>query len=347
MLLNPGVQQDILRDEFASRAATQIGTPLRTTSFDGRMRQKDETSVSRCSSCLPLLTAAPSARAQDAALPSTEVAPGVFVHTGEIALMTRENEGAIANVGFIVGDSAVAVIDTGGSVREGRQVAGRHSRADRQAGPLRHQHAWPSGSRLWQCCLFRATEPSSSATRTCRRRSLRAGRIYLDAFRKIMGDALIDEVRIVPPTLLVDGTLKLDLGDRALTLQAWPAAHSDSDLTVLDETNRDAVRGRPGLSHPHSGDGWQHPRLAADDGRLSGQPAQRVVPGHGPVSDMACSARRRAALPRNAGRRCARIGRPRRADHGCGRYRGCIRAIAMAIVRRLQCPQRNRSIFGD
>jgi len=37
MLLNPGVQQDILRDEFASCAATQIGTPLRPPSFDGRM----------------------------------------------------------------------------------------------------------------------------------------------------------------------------------------------------------------------------------------------------------------------------------------------------------------------
>jgi hypothetical protein len=33
----------------------------------------------------------------------SEVAPGVFVHFGAIALMDRGNEGAIANIGFVIG----------------------------------------------------------------------------------------------------------------------------------------------------------------------------------------------------------------------------------------------------
>jgi len=48
-----------------------------------------------------------SAAASDAIpLPVREIAVGVHVYQGAIAAMTTENEGAIANLGFIVGNDA-------------------------------------------------------------------------------------------------------------------------------------------------------------------------------------------------------------------------------------------------
>ncbi len=210
-----------------------------------------------------------------------QVGSGIYMHSGEIALMSGANDGAIANVGFVVGAKGVAVIDTGGSVREGRRLLSAIRQiTDEPVLYVINTHAHPDHVFGNAAFLPPAVFVGSH---NLPRQIMERGPYYLKSFRPAMG-SLLDEVRILPPSVTVDDELQLDLGDRMLTLRAWRASHSDSDLTVFDERTGILFAGDlVFLRHIPVLDGSIRGWLKTIN-ELARLPAKSVVPGHGPPS---------------------------------------------------------------
>ncbi len=224
--------------------------------------------------------AAGAASPPTAPLAVQEVATGDYAHFGQIALTTPENAGDIANLGIIVGQDAVAIVDTGGSVAGGqRLLMAVHAITDKPIRYVINTHDHPDH-------IFGNAAFGPSATfvghHNLPAELARRGTYYLHSYREQLGEEAIEAVRIVPPTLLVDTETSLDLGGRRLRLTAWaPAAHTDCDLTVLDEATGVLFAGDlVFLQHVPVVDGSLTGWLSVLP-RLAQMPATIVVPGHG------------------------------------------------------------------
>ena len=166
----------------------------------------------------------------------TEVAPGNYVHYGSFEERSPENLGDNANIGFIVGERCVLVVDAGGSLPVGRAL--RKAIRGLTQVPICHvvlTHVHPD--HFFGAAAFLDDGAQFIAHRNYPRQMAARARPYLNYLRRDLGE-FAEGSDIVQPTLLVTDRLELDLGGRSVLVQAWPPAHTDDDLTVIDRTTR-------------------------------------------------------------------------------------------------------------
>jgi quinoprotein relay system zinc metallohydrolase 2 len=211
-----------------------------------------------------------------------EIARGVYAHQGATLALDAPGHDDIANIGFVVGQRCVAVIDTGGSLRTGRAL--REAIAAHAKVPIcyvinTHVHV----DHVLGNAAFRADKPAFVGSATLGA-AIDASRRYFVEHYPDDFDAPASADQVIGPDTVVATTRDLDLGGRTLTLRAFPKAHTDSDMIVV--VNDAGVLwagdlvfvGRvPALDG--SAKGW----LAAIDA-IAKIKATIVVPGHGPVS---------------------------------------------------------------
>jgi quinoprotein relay system zinc metallohydrolase 2 len=213
----------------------------------------------------------------------TEVSPGDFVHQGRYEIFTPRNSGDTSNNGFIIGRDGVAVIDTGGSPRVGKELlAAIRTRTKLPIKYVINTHMHPD--HVFGNVAFEAEKPTFIGHAKLRRALAARADRYLAINKELLGDAFEGE-RIIPPTELVKDRLELDLGGRKLLIEAHATAHTDNDVTVLDEKTGTMFLGDLLFSkHVPALDGSIRGWLTLIDTLKARQDIKLAVPGHGPAS---------------------------------------------------------------
>lgn len=163
-----------------------------------------------------------------------EVAPGIYVRHGLHEDFSKSNHGHIANIGFIVGNDRVAVIDTGSNLLEGkalRQMIREVTDLPIEYVILTHMH--PDHS--LGTAAFRQDNPKYIGHAQLGDALARRQSVYLNNMTQILGPSAEGTEMVFPDTTVaVDRQLNLDLGGRLLHLTAYPTAHTNNDITIYD-----------------------------------------------------------------------------------------------------------------
>lgn len=203
---------------------------------------------------------------------------GVYVHHGVHEDLSEGYHADICNLSFIVGSKGIAVIDTGGSLNTG--LALREAIKQISTLPILYvinthvhpDHIFGNAAFVKDGAIFIGHNKLPDAME-------RRKETYLRINQQWLGERFKGS-EIIKPSQLVNGSLSLDLGDRTLTLTAYPTAHTNTDITVFDDKS----------STLWTGDLLFVDRTPSIDGDIKGwlavinelktNPAENAVPGH-------------------------------------------------------------------
>lgn len=221
---------------------------------------------------------------EDSNYPIKEVTEGIYYHQGIHQDASEENIGAIANVGFIIGERCVAVIDSGGSYLEGaylRQAI--KAKTDLPICYVINSHVHPDHT--FGNAAFKSDNPEFVGHEKLPAAMASRQGFFAKVFKETLGKAYEGTEFISPTkTVSVDTPITLDLGNRLLTITAYTTSHTDHDVTVFDNKTKTMW----------TGDLLFMGRIPVLDGSINGwintmEQLQNldlnyVVPGHGVAS---------------------------------------------------------------
>lgn len=211
-----------------------------------------------------------------------EVAKGIYVHQGVHEDFDENYHGDIANIGFIVGKDAVAIIDTGGTYQVG--MALRESVREVTSLPIRYvinTHVHPD--HIFGNAAFEIDQPIYIGHRRLANAMYTRQDIYLKNLQNQLGENAKGS-RIILPSLSVENTLTLNLGEREIELREWPTAHSSNDLTIIDlNTETLWLSDLLFVERTPSIDGDINGWLRVIE-KLKAIPSKLSIPGHGSVT---------------------------------------------------------------
>jgi len=212
----------------------------------------------------------------------TEIAENNYVHLGKHVSIEDKENSDIANIGFIIGNDCVAVIDTGGSINIGMKLKNSAHKITKKPicyvinTHVHFDHILGNKAFVSKNTNFVGHKDLAEAVNQNRDFFLTQFKNNLNPGAKVQD--------IIGPNILIEESTQLELGGRTLTLIPFPKSHSHNDLVVIDNETRTLW----------SGDLIFRERIPSLTGSLKGWletiekikklDVKIVVPGHGDVA---------------------------------------------------------------